>query len=776
MRSRERYTSRPWLQRGLLAALATTSAVGCGSKERTTAAASGQSEKNTSGSATTNGYVALARGVHPLARPEFDLGRLDPNKRIENLSLVFKLSPKKLNDRDSLVAAVSDPKSPQFRQWLTPESYAARFGATADDVALARAWLTAQGLEVHSTPSRLGARLNFGGTVGKLEAAFRSEIHRYQIGAETHYAMASAPSIPADLAEIVLAVHNTHDFFPRPIKRSVRARPQSLCPNGEPGIYCIQDDAGSGLEGIAPPDWASIYDINNLYNTGIQGTKINGEGVTIAVVGTTEISQSDLTYFRTLYGLPSNDITQTLVPDTGAAGPVGGGTGEEAVLDTEWAGAVAPNATINYVFTGLNDANVGAYDQNVDEATYYAIEQNYGAVLSQSYAICESELTPSDADVVEVFGSAANLLGITFLAPAGDTGAAGCASFAATGTGGLYVDLPAAFPGVTSVGGTGFAFPSGLSFDPTTNIATGYPVPPAPPEAVWQEGTGGAGGGGGISVVFSRPSYQSSIPTCSPTGSLPVSGIMASSMREVPDVALTAASGFSQYGYFVACTPDATLQDCSPTGGAPQILEVGGTSAATPSFAGIVALANQAVGQRLGNINPLLYALPETAFHDITTGNNLVPSLGGTDPRCPAANGATGEYGYQAATGYDCASGLGSVDGTNLVTALSGLAPTSIALAPITASALVEGTPVNLSATLTATGGSVAVGGSVTFAFQSYLANDAPDIYGGSWTLATSPITSGSVMGCSDNQRRDTSRHDQRRSDGERGRIRDLRR
>jgi Pro-kumamolisin, activation domain len=664
-------------------------------------------------------YTMLTRGAHPLAQPQFELGPLDPSKRIENLSLVFKLSPEQVADRTALLAAVIQPGSPQDHQWLTPEDYASRFGAKSADIDRAVAWLKSQGLDVYDTPSRLGARVTFAGTVATLEAAFRTQMNRYLVRGETHYAMSPAPSIPTDLADIVLAIHNTHDFYPRPSKPKLKVIPSAVCPTG--GL-CNGD-------GIAPPDWATIYDVNSLYTTGIAGTKITGAGVTIAVVGITEISQTDLTAFRTRYGLATNPITMTLVPNTGAP-QSDNGAGLEAVLDTEWSGGIAQAATINYVYTGANDGDV-------DDATYYAIEQNFGGVLSESWAGCEEGFTTNDADVLETFGSAASLLGITYVAASGDDGAAAC-----QGEGGLYVNMPASFPGVTAVGGTGFAIPGGLNFNSSGNV-TGYGT-----ETVWNEfhdaytADGVAAGGGGISSVFTRPSYQGSIPTCTSVGTLPT-GVTPSTMREVPDVALTAASGSSQYGYFIECTFDSHTDDCTATGTDPVVIAIGGTSASTPSFAGVMALANQATGGRMGNVNPLLYLLNTTTpsgFHDITTGNNEVTCKPASDPGCPAGK----LYGYAATTGYDCASGLGSIDATNLVTQWATLTPTSTSLTP-SVSTTSEGASITLTATVDVLAVNPNVlGGAVTFTFESYLNNGDLDL---SWPLGTTTVTGTTTSG-----------------------------
>lgn len=684
-------------------------AAACSSSEDATRAPSGNA------TAAASSSVVLTRSAHPLALPQFDAGRLDPQKVLHNVSLVFKLTDAQRADRDALLVDIQRPGSPSYHHWLTPEDYAARFGAKAEDIARASSWLASQGLTVHE-PSRLGTRVTFTGTVAQFESAFQTEMHQYDVGGERHYAMARPPSVPADIGEHVLGVYNAHDFYPRHGKPNVHTvTPEATCPAGD--LYCNGN-------GIAPPDWSFIYDVGPLYNPGLGGTKITGTGVTIAIVGITDIAQSDLTAFRTRYGFTANNIVKTLVPNTGAAQGANG-AGIEAVLDTEWAGTIAPAATIDYVYTGAGDANVS-------DAVYYAIEQNYGDVLSESWGGCEQGTTTADADVLEIYGSAANLEGTTYLAASGDSGAADC-----QGKGGLWVNMPASFPGVTSVGGTGFSKTGGLTF-------TGGNVTARGTEAVWNEsnnaytGTVGAGGGG-ISSVFARPLYQSGITTCTPVGSLP-STVVAAKQREVPDLSFTAAGGTTQYGIFIECSLDLAVGDCNNTGGAPMVVDIGGTSASTPSFAGVVALANQATGSRLGNVNPLLYAIHgsvPSAFHDVTTGNNEVICRT-ADPGCPGNNVL---YGFPATAGYDCATGLGSLDATIFVTAVKALTPTATAIAAPTTTT--EGASVVLTATVDVTGTNTqALQGDVTFTFQSYLANGGFDE---SWTLGEVAITNGTV-------------------------------
>jgi len=682
------------------------------------------------------GSVRLARGHHPYARIENDAGRLDPEQRIENLSLFFSLSPAQRADRDSLVAAQLDPRSPLYRHWLTPEQYASRFGARPDDIARASAWLTAQGFDVHRT-SRLATRVTFSAKVADLETAFQTEMHHYVVRGEMHYAMATAPAFPADLADIVLGLHNTHDFFKRPVSHAInQTRVAQRSTSHVQFLYDAGPDAGP-FDILGPPDWAAAYDVAKLYDPGIGGTKLDGTGITIGIVGTAEIAQADIDAFRKMFNLPASTVTMTLVPDTGAAAAGRRGDGVEAILDVEWSGGIAKGATINYVFVGTND-------RNVDDATFYLIEENLAPVMSESYGGCEAGETPTDADILEENGTAANLLGITYMAAAGDDGADDCGG--GPGGSGLYVDEPGSFPGVTSVGGTQFPAPAWNA----ENALTSYPSL----EQVWNESNdpysmfGVGAGGGGISSVFARPAYQASVNACVPVGSLPFIP-PAGGMRQVPDVAVSAAS-FTP-GYFIECTFTAE-GDCSATGGAPEGTPVGGTSAASPSFTGVVAILNQAAGERLGNINPLLYALnakqPAAApFHDITSGNNEIAcgNAGAGDAGGPGAAGwpdagcaDSGLFGFAATTGYDCASGIGSIDGYNLVTALMGLNKTTTSLAT-TPTVTSEGVPVTLTATVNTVGVNANdLTGHVTFTFESFTTTGETDL---SWELGTSALT-----------------------------------
>jgi subtilase family serine protease len=359
------------------------------------------------GVTASSGMVTLPGSVHPLIRTGTDLGRLDPAQRLPTMSVVFKPSASQKADIDLTLLVLQDPTSPSYHRWLSPEEYAARFGLSPAEIARVAAWLASRGLTVEG-PSRTATRLSFSGTVASVEQAFATEMHRYQVEGVEHYAMSYAPSVPADLASMVLGLHGMNDFRPAPpIHRG--PKPQYSFP------FPTIDGGTENAPTLAPADFAAIYDVNALYTAGFTGA-----GQHIAVAEQTDFNDADIATFRSTFGLSVNPPVRVLVPGGGAATVTDEGDLGEAELDAEWAGAIAKDATIDYVFTGPNDAN-GAFD-----ALLYAIEQDTAPLVSLSYGSCESGLTPSDASMYEALGDSAAMMGITVLVASGDTGAAGC--------------------------------------------------------------------------------------------------------------------------------------------------------------------------------------------------------------------------------------------------------------------------------------------------------------------------------------------------------------
>jgi uncharacterized protein (TIGR03437 family) len=352
----------------------------------------------------------------------------------------------------------------------------------------------------------------------------------------------------------------------------------------------------------------------------------------VAIAGQSQVKLSDIEQFRTTFGLSSNDPEMLLVPNSQNPG-ISQGDESESDLDLEWSGAVARDASIVFV-----------YSSDVMTSVQYAIDQNLAPVVSTSYGDCELETPNSDLNSMQAWAQQGNAQGITWFAASGDAGGPDCDD---SQNPGLAVDAPASIPEVTGIGGTEFVEGSGDYWN-STNSSGGASALSYIPETVWndsvQDGTPSASGGG-ASVVFTKPSWQ--------TGT----GVPNDNARDVPDVAISASADHD--GYFVV------------TEGQQQVF--GGTSVGPPAFSGLAALMNQYLVSKglqsspgLGNINTRLYALAKStpsAFHDITTGNNIVAIPCGRR----SAGCANTAVGYDAGAGYDQTTGLGTVNAFNLV-------------------------------------------------------------------------------------------------------------
>jgi subtilase family serine protease len=606
---------------------------------------------------------------HPLARAEFDQGRVEGSMPINRAAIVFKLSPTQQSALDKLLADQQDPQSSNYRKWLTPEQYAARFGMSDSDLAKVSAWLKSQGLNVEGY-SRARTRVFFSGNAAQVESAFHTEFHRYRVNGETSFANAIEISVPEAISGMVLGVRGFESFRPRPRARIAK-----------PNFTSHQ----TGNHFLSPGDFATIYNVKPLYDAGLDGT-----GQKIAVVGQTQIDVTDIDAFRSAAGLsPTNLLLVSVDNSTGFSS----GDEVEADLDVEWSGGVAKNATILYVYTGSNSS------ENVFNALEFAIDNNLAPVISTSYGNCETNLGTFTTTLRQE-AQQANGQGQSITAAAGDSGAADCeTSTAASATHGLAVDAPASIPEVTAIGGsefTGDAAGAVTGTAPNTSAGANPPYWGASngttdnissaltyiPETTWNDTTGSVAGGGGLSATgggASKVFTKAQAPW--QTALTPADG-----HRDVPDVTLSASPSHDPT---LICSAGSCVSGFRNTDGSLNV--VGGTSVGAPAFAGILAILNQATQSGgLGPINPTLYSLAvskPTAFHDITTGNNIVPCTSGSTG-CPAS--APFQIGFSAGTGYDLVTGLGSIDANVLVTSWPGFVSTgdfSIGGTPATVSA-----------------------------------------------------------------------------------------
>ncbi len=685
--------------------------------------------------------VALQNHVSPFAQPQNDQGAIDPSFQLR-VTMLFTRTPEQQSALEELLAQQQDRKSPNFHKWLTPEQFADQFGLSPNDIAKIRAWLQSQGLTV-TYIARGRDFISFSGTAAQVQAAFKTEIHLFNVNGKTHFSNISSPMIPATLSGIAGGFRGMHNFVPH--RMSVMHPEYTL--------------SGATTHFLAPADIATIYDINPLYQA---STPIDGAGQKMVIVGQTDIYLADLNDFRTDFGLAnsinctangSDVITscaagstlQFVIPSTATDPGVNAGDLGESDLDLEWAGAIAPNATLIFVTSDLNSGGV-------DNSMEWAIDNNLAPVVSMSYGLCEAYATPPTLAVQDQEFQKGFSQGMSIFAAAGDSAAATCdgdiSDNPSSAQYGQSVSYPASDPYVTAVGGTEFNEGSGTYWN-TTNTPPGQGSALSYiPELAWNDttaaigqGLGFDGTGGGPSNCentdgsqlvggfpfnycdtppaggFAKPAYQTALT--------PSDGV-----RDVPDVSFSASNFNDPY---IICTAQSETNGSSSTSTCVSGIETalqtynsafGGTSASTPVAAGMTVLLNQYLGSTgLGNINTELYQLftsNPTAFHDIVAGtssfdgdtsNNVVPCSSGTptfEPsalRCPTTGSLT--FGYSAGSGYDLVTGLGSIDFNVLFQAWkAALAPKfSLTVTPPTSASVSAGSPATYTITVAPIGG-----------------------------------------------------------------------
>jgi hypothetical protein len=368
---------------------------------------------------------------------------------------------------------------------------------------------------------------------------------------------------------------------------------------------------------VTPAELRHAYGIDQISFTAPNGTKVTGDGSgqTIAIVeeGIDPTLEADLTTFDQFFGIPAPPHLK-IMNQSGATENdqiIG-----EAALDVEWAHATAPGASIIVYNSVYDPNNAVASVEDLITAMHTASELTGVSVVTLSYGLDEGNF---DEQALDSNFTTAN---VTFLAAAGDDGAFGDGS-----TGGYAVLYPAASPNVVAVGGTSIVI----------DAAGDYPGTGSNGEVAWNDG------GGGLSNVELEPSWQEPVVSAST--------VVDDGYRAVPDVSMDSGAA-QEYDVFTS-----TSAGSSVSADAVGWLGDAGTSAGSPIWAGLIAIADQ--GRALEHASPLtgysqtlpaLYALPSSDFHDIVNGYN----------------------GYSAEPGYDLASGLGTPVANLLVPALAG--------------------------------------------------------------------------------------------------------
>lgn len=690
--------------------------------------------------------VTLRGNVHRLARAEFDRGAVSGAQLASHVAIVLKRSDEQEAALRQLLDQQQDKSSPNYHKWLTPDQFGKQFGPADSDVQAVTDWLTSRGFtNIKVNPGR--TRVEFSGNVAQVSSAFQTQIHHFFVNGKMHVANVSDPQIPAALSPVVGGVVSLHDFRPHALSHRLGTFRRTKDTGVVKPLFTF-GSCGSSTPcyAVGPGDFAKIYSVPSTISATSPGVSgIPGTGVTIAIVQDSNIDPADISAFQTMFGLPANPVHVILNgPDPGIQGPLSATDDEiEADLDTQWANAVAPGAQIDLVVS-QDSESIGMF--GTDLSAIYIVDNNIAPILSESFGTCEANITAGSEPFYIGLWQQAAAQGITAILSSGDSGSAGCDPDGSSANQdvanhGIAVGGLASTIYNVALGGTDFQnagptqnSPSGTSnFWNATNATSGSFLQTSAkgyiPEWPWNDScaatatTGSLGtctaaiinpnsdpsaqnfgidvvaaGGGPSSLVDTssnpvnpKPNYQSGI-----------NGMPTANFRQVPDISLFSGNG-TNASFYVICQQDANStagSSCDLTGNNfTDFQGVGGTSAAAPAFAGIMAMVNQQTGQRQGNANYILYQLYKNnaagticasaanpagtcIFYDTVLGNNSVACAGGS-PNC--SNATSGQFGvlvdptattkpaFITKTGYDNATGLGSVNVGNLLTAWSGV-------------------------------------------------------------------------------------------------------
>jgi subtilase family serine protease len=575
------------------------------------------------------------------------------------LHMTVALEPQDPAGLASFATAVSTPGSPSFRDYLSVSQFAQRFGSTPAHIAAVGSALQAEGLNVGAvTPNDLTIPVT--GTAAQVQQALSVSLAAVKLpSGRVAYTNEQAPALPASIAPYVQGVVGLSDVTPdqpaglsRPSGRSPlplsrsQSRPQ-VPTNGGPQP-CSAASALQSQGGLTADEIATAYQFSGLYGAGDLG-----QGQTVALFEQQPYDPKDIAAYQACY---STSVPISNVDVDGGPGPDQSGTTDdgESALDIEQVIGLAPKVNI-LIYEGPQTSTVDIMSA--------IVSQDRAKVISSSYGVCESITGATVINAENTLLQEAAAQGQSFFISSGDSGSSMCFQ-ADQNQRQLSVIDPGGQPFATGVGGTTLF--SGTDQNPSF-YQPGVAGFNTPVQSVWNDGFDGtraSGSGGGISAFFAMPSYQSGAPislgVLNNASASPCGG--QTFCREVPDVS---ADADPNTGYAVFST----------TGGNPPNWGVtGGTSAAAPLWAAFTVLANASGPCRnlsLGFVNPSLYHVAGTTYLNNFSDISQASPENSNEPNNDALGSNNGLY--PVGTGYDMATGLGSMIAPQLASSLCSL-------------------------------------------------------------------------------------------------------
>jgi subtilase family serine protease len=665
-----------------------------------------------------NNLVTLHGNTRPEANAMNDRGAVADDFAMDHLLLQLQRSPEQEAALEKLIDEMHTKGSSNYHQWLTAPQFAENFGLSKEDINKVTAWLEAHGLHVNVAYPTL---IDFSGTAGQIRDAFRTEIHNLSVNGVQHIANMRDPQIPAALAPAVVGVVSLHDFRPHPMHRmhanytftSGGSTFQALVPGDLATIYNLNPLFTAGTSGqgqtivviedtnvFSTADWTTFrstfglssftsgsftqvhpappHGTNNCTNPGANGDQVEAildAEYASAAAPSAAIELASCSDTRTTFGgliAVQNLINESTTPPAIMSISYGeceaeNGASANAAFNTAYQQAVSEGVS---VFVSAGDEGAASCDADQTKATH--------GIGVSGFASTQYNVAVGGTDFGDTFAGSNSTYWNTTNTPTFESAESyipeipwndSCASV-----------LLATFEGfATTYGTAGFCNSSTGEADfLTTASGSGGPSGCA---------TGSATTSGVVSGTckgYAKPSWQ--------TG---VVGIPADGVRDLPDVSLFASNGLWGH-YYVFCWSDTREGGAACTGAPSGWSGAGGTSFASPILAGIQALVNQKQGARQGNPNPVYYTLAATEygasgstscnssngntvgstciFYDVTQGDMDVNCTG--THNCYRPSGTNGVLStsntsylkaYGTTTGWDFATGIGTVNATNLV-------------------------------------------------------------------------------------------------------------